>query len=124
MFERDLVTNPDYDQYSGNVGQAIDDQQRTLQQLEADSSTDAGFDNTGHNVTLGTSGGRTFADFTGTATLSQISDAGTMADKDVAGAVADLSLTVSAGYVQAEVQSIVDKLNALLGSLRTATHIS
>jgi hypothetical protein len=45
---------------------------------------------------------------------------GTVATKNVAAAVANLSTTASAGYVQAELQATIDKLNALLGSLRTA----
>lgn len=39
-------------------------------------------------------------------------------------AVASLSLTVSAGYVQAEVQAIATKLDALLAAMRTADQLA
>lgn len=133
----DIYGNPDYDLTQGYAGQNVTDTQRALLQLEADTPTDSAFDNTGHNVTLGTSGGRTFADFTGSATLSQISDAGTMADKDVASAVANLTTLIAADLpvsnppTKAEVEAIRDvviqnrdKINAALSSLRTAVHIA
>lgn len=49
---------------------------------------------------------------------------GTMSLKNVAANVANLGLVASAAYVQAEVQSIADKLDALLTSLRAAGHIA
>ena len=49
---------------------------------------------------------------------------GTMATKNQGAAVADLSQTISNPPTQAEVQNIQAKVNELLGSLRTAQHIS
>ncbi len=49
---------------------------------------------------------------------------GTVATKDIAGAVPDSAVVAAVGYVQADFQSVIDTLNALLGSLRVAGHIA
>lgn len=61
----------------------------------------------------------TFTQGAGTVSLN-ISGPGTLSTKNIAAAIADLATVASAAYVQAEAQSVIDKLNALLGSLRTA----
>lgn len=65
----------------------------------------------------------TFVGGAGTVTFN-FTGAGTMITKNVAAAVADQATVASAGYVQAEAQATIDKLNALLGSLRTAGHLA
>lgn len=77
----------------------------------------------GGNITLAagtvSAGAITFTNGVGTVSIN-LTGLGTLATKNIAGAVADLATVASAGYVQAEAQSVIDKLNALLGSLRTA----
>lgn len=48
---------------------------------------------------------------------------GEMAVADRIAAIADLSLTVSNPPTQAEVQAIANKMDALLGAMRTAAHL-
>lgn len=72
----------------------------------------------------GTSGGLTISITPGVGTITiSISGNGTMATKNVAAAVADLNQTI-AGPTIAEVQAISDKVDELLGVLRTAVHIA
>jgi len=58
--------------------------------------------------------------FTDAATTRTNLGLGTAAVHNQGTAVANLSTTASAGYVQAELQATIDKLNALLTVLRTA----
>lgn len=83
----------------------------------------ASVNNQSGNVDIdgGTFAGITFT-FTGGAglvTLS-VSGFGSIVTEDQGAAVADQTTVASVAYVQAEAQATIDKLNALLGSLRTA----
>lgn len=89
---------------------------------------------TGTSITIVSGGSAGFSvsasGIPGTLTLSiSVSNAATartslglggLAILNAGSAVADSSVVAAAGYVQADFQSVIDKLNALLGSLRTA----
>lgn len=89
---------------------------------------------TGTSITIASGGSAGFSisasGIPGTLTLSiSVSNAttartslglGGLAILNAGSAVADSSVVAAAGYVQADFQSVIDKLNALLGSLRTA----
>lgn len=89
---------------------------------------------TGTSITIASGGSAGFSisasGIPGTLTLSiSVSNAATartslglggLAILNSGAAVANSSVVAAAGYVQADFQSVIDKLNALLGSLRTA----
>lgn len=89
---------------------------------------------TGTSITIASGGSAGFSisasGIPGTLTLSiSVSNAttartslglGGLAILNAGSAVANSSVVAAAGYVQADFQSVIDKLNALLGSLRTA----
>ncbi len=89
---------------------------------------------TGTSITIASGGSAGFSisasGIPGTLTLSiSVSNAATartslglggLAVLNAGSAVTNSSVVAAAGYVQADFQSVIDKLNALLGSLRTA----
>lgn len=52
-----------------------------------------------------------------------IAGPGTMAQRNAIAAVADLAMVVTNPPTQAEVQAIADKIDELLGAMRTAVHL-
>lgn len=119
-YDLNLYNNPDYQQSIGQVQQLADETQRDIRNLQQTPITNLTLSNTGNNVTLAFSGGALTANLTGSFSYTLVTGLGNLATKNAGAAVANLSLTVSATYTQAEVQSIATKLDALLSALRTA----